>query len=101
MRKGTCGLRFEFHLPGQQTRQQQVARPAEVLDLQMQLVDEAEARRDDGGELVEQRARRLGNLEIVEALLLHALATGCAGHAFDGDAAKLVAAGEAIDELWR
>lgn len=67
----------------------------------MQLVDDAEARRDDGGELLEQRARRLGNLEIVEALLLHSLASGRAGHALDGEAAKLVAAGEAIDELRR
>ena len=40
-----------------------------------------------------------GNLEIVEALLLHPLASGRAGHALDGDAAKLVTASEQIDEL--
>ena len=79
----------------------QVARPAEVLDLEVQLVDEAEARRDDGGEAVEQCARWLGNLEVGEALLLHPLASGRAGHALDGDAAKLVTSGEQIDELRR
>jgi hypothetical protein len=44
---------LEIDLPRQQTRQEQVAGFPEVLDLEMQLVDEADARRNYCGKLVE------------------------------------------------
>ena len=43
----------------------------------------------------------MDNLEIIEALLLHALPTSRARHALDSYTPKLVAAGEAVDELRR
>ena len=43
---------------------------------------------------------RLDNLEIGEALLLHALAASGTGHALHGNASELITASKAIHELW-
>jgi hypothetical protein len=52
---------LEFNLPRQQTRQQQVSGAAEGLDLQMELVDEAKARRYDTREAFKYRPWWLWN----------------------------------------
>ena len=67
------GNRVDRKLPGEQARQQQVAGAAEVLDLEVQLVDETETRRNDRGEDLKQVVGRVDNLEVFETLLLNPL----------------------------
>ena len=63
-------------------------------------MNEPEHRRDDGRKIGEQLPGRLSDLEIMEALFLHSLATSSPRHTFDGDPAKSVTAGKTINELW-
>jgi hypothetical protein len=69
--KSACSS--QCHLPRQQTRQQQVARPAEVLDLEQECRQFSEHRRDEPLEIPGQRIRRKGNLDIVHDFLVDVL----------------------------
>lgn len=67
--------------------------------MQMQHVDEAETRCHDIRKEVQQSQWWMDDLEIIEALFLHTLASARSRHALDGYTSKLFATGKAIYEF--